>query len=74
LRVEYTGRHMDVPDSVRRLGDRKLRKLAKHLRGITDVHVILSADKHRQTAEVTVHSPHGDLAATQESGDIGVSL
>ena len=74
MRVEYTGRHMDVTDSIRRLGDRKLRKLTKHLRGITDVHVILSADKHRQTAEVTVHSPHGDLAATQESSDIGVSL
>ena len=74
MRIEYTGRHMDVPDSVRRLGDRKLRKLAKHLRGITDVHVILTADKHRHTAEVTVHSPHGDLAATGESSDIGVSL
>jgi ribosome hibernation promoting factor len=65
---------MDVPDKVRRLGDRKLRKLAKHLRGITDVHVILTAAKHRHTAEVTVHSPHGDLAAAQESSDIGVSL
>ena len=74
MRVEYTGRHMDVPDSVRRLGDRKLPKLAKHLRGITDVHVILTADKHRHTAEVTVHSPHGDLAATAVSSDIGVSL
>jgi putative sigma-54 modulation protein len=65
---------MDVPDSVRRLGDRKLRKLAKVLRGITDVRVILTADKHRHTAEVTVHSPHMDLAATEESSDIGVSL
>ena len=74
MRIEYTGRHMDVTDSMRRLGDRKLRKLAKHLRGITDVRIILTADKHRQTAEVTVHSPHGDLAATQESSDIGVSL
>jgi putative sigma-54 modulation protein len=65
---------MDVPDKVRRLGERKLRKLAKFLRGITDVRIILTADKHRYSAEVTVHSPHLDLAATQESSDIGVSL
>jgi len=65
---------MDVRDSVRRLGDRKVRKLAKFLRGITDVRIILTADKHRYSAEVTVHSPHLDLAATQESSDIGVSL
>jgi putative sigma-54 modulation protein len=74
LRIEYTGRHTHVPDSVKRLGDRKVRKLAKHLRGITDVHVILAVDKHRHTAEVTVLSPHGDLAATAESSDIAVSL
>jgi putative sigma-54 modulation protein len=74
MRTEYTGRHMDVTDAIRRLGDRKLRKLAKHLRGITDVHVILSAAKRRYTAEVTVHSPHLDLAATEESSDIAVSL
>jgi putative sigma-54 modulation protein len=74
MRIEYTGRHTEVPASVRRLGDRKLRKLAKVLRGITDVRVILTADKHRHTAEVTVHSPHLDLAATEESSDILVSL
>lgn len=74
MRIEYTGRHTQVPDSVKRLGDRKLRKLAKHLRGITDVHVILTADKRRYSAEVTVHSPHLDLAATEESSDAAVSL
>ena len=74
MRVEYTGRHTAVSDSVRRLGDRKLRKLARHLRGITDVRIILSADKHRHSAEVTVHSPHLDLAATEESDDVAVSL
>src|SRR5258707_1841603 len=74
MRVEYTGRHTQVPDSVRRLGERKLRKLARHLRGITDVRVILTLDKHRHTAEVTVHSPHLDLAATEQSSDATVSL
>jgi len=74
MRVEYTGRHVEVPADVRRLGDRKLRKLAKVLRGITDVHVVLSVDKHRQGAEVVVHSPHVDLAAKEESDDLGVSL
>jgi len=65
---------MDVHDSVRRLGDRKIRKLARILRGITDVHVILTADKRRVQAEVTVHSPHLDLAATEESDDAAVAL
>lgn len=65
---------MDVHDSVRRLGDRKVRKLARILRGITDVHVILTADKRRVSVEVTVHSPHLDLAATEQSDDAAVAL
>ena len=36
--------------------------------------VILTLDKHRHTVEVTVHSPHLDLAATEESGDAAVYL
>jgi putative sigma-54 modulation protein len=73
-RVEYTGRHTEVPAGVRRLGDRKLRKLERVLPGITDVRVILTEDKHRQIVEVTVHSRGLDLVATEESSDFQASL
>jgi putative sigma-54 modulation protein len=74
MRVEYTGRHLEVPDAIRRLGDRKLRKLERVLPGITDARVILSTDRHRQVVEVTVHSRHLDLTATEASGDHALSL
>lgn len=74
MRIEYTGRQTEVPPQLRSLAERKLRKLAKVLRGITSVHVILASDKHRQIAEVSAHSPHLDLTATEETGDFAVSL
>ncbi len=74
MRVEYTGRHIDVPNEIRRLGDRKLRKLARVLPGITDVRVILSTDRHRQVVEVSLHSRHLDLTATEASSDASLSL
>jgi ribosome hibernation promoting factor len=74
MRVEYTGRQTDVPPAIRKLAERKLQKLGKVLRGITDVHVTLAADKHRQIAEVAVHSPNLTLTAVEESGDLGASL
>ena len=74
MRIEYTGRQTEVPPQVRALAERKLRKLAKVLHGINHVHVILTADKHRQTAEVGVHSRHLTLTATEETGDLAVSL
>jgi putative sigma-54 modulation protein len=74
MRIEYTGRQTEVDAELRNLCERKLGKLAKVLHGITDAKVVLSADKHRQIAEVSVHSPHLTLTAADESSDLGASL
>jgi putative sigma-54 modulation protein len=74
MRIEYTGRHAEIPEGVRMLAERKLGKLAKLLPGITDVHIVVASDKHRQIAEVSLHSPGLTLTAARESGDVGASL
>ena len=74
MHIEYTGRQTDVDPSLKALAERKLAKLAKVLPGITHVHVIVAADKHRQIAEISVHSPNLDLAASDEKGDLAGSL
>jgi putative sigma-54 modulation protein len=74
MRIEYTGRQLEVPAPVRALAERKLRKLERILPGITNAHVTLRADRHGQTAEVVVHSRHLDLTATEAGADIGASL
>jgi putative sigma-54 modulation protein len=74
MKIEYTGRQTDVPPAIRKLAERRIDKLSRALRGITRVHVILTADKHRQCAEVSIHSAHLDLSATEVTGDLGVSL
>ena len=74
MQVEYTGRQTEVPDEIKALAERKLKKLARFLRGITHVHVVLTVDKHRHLAEVSVRSPRRRLAAVQEARDLGTSL
>jgi ribosome hibernation promoting factor len=74
MTIEYTGRQTEVPPPIKSLAERKLRKLGRVLRGITHVHVILTVDKHRQIAEVSVHSPHLDLTAAEETTDLAVSV
>jgi putative sigma-54 modulation protein len=65
MKIEFTGRQTDIPDEVRRLAERKLQKVGKLLPAVTRAHVILAADKHRQVAEVSVHSRQLDLAAVE---------
>jgi putative sigma-54 modulation protein len=74
MRIEFTGRHAEIPPEIRRLAERKLQKLARVLPGIIRAHVIVTTDKHRQIAEVSVHSKHLDLTAEEASSDLGASL
>lgn len=76
MQIEFTGRQTDVPPRLRALAERKLLKVSKTLGGITHAHVILTADKHRQIAEVTVQSRRRKLALTaqKQSADLAASL
>jgi putative sigma-54 modulation protein len=74
LKIEFTGRQTEVPAEIRRLAERKIHKLTRVLPGITSAHVTVTADKHRQIAEVSIRSKHLDLTAQDESSDLGASL
>jgi putative sigma-54 modulation protein len=74
MRIEFTGRQTQVPPEIRKLAERKLEKLARVLPRITRAHVTVHADKHRQIAEVSVHSKHLELTAQEASSDLGASL
>jgi putative sigma-54 modulation protein len=74
MKIEFTGRQTGIPDELRRLAERKLQKVGKLLPSVTRAHVILAADKHRQMAEVSVHSRHVDLAAVEVSANPRLSV
>ena len=54
MSVEYTGRQYEISSGVRKQVEHGLAKLRKILGSNFDTHVILSAEKHRQIAEITV--------------------
>jgi putative sigma-54 modulation protein len=72
--VEFTGRQVEIAPRVRAQAERKIAKLARVLPGITHVRVVVSADKHRQRAEVTVHSRNLDLVANEAADDAGAAV
>ncbi len=74
MKIDYTGRQTEITDELRRVAEQKLQKLAKLLPSITRAHVILTADKHRQVAEVSVHSRQLDLSAVEVSTSPRLSL
>jgi len=78
MNVEYTGRQFEVTPAIRKQVQSGLEKIQKIL-GDFDTHVILSAEKHRHIAEITVtvrnHAPIVGLAeATDMIAAIGSAL
>jgi putative sigma-54 modulation protein len=79
MNVEYTGRQYETTPAIRRQIETGIQKIQKLLGSDFDTHVILSAEKHRYIAEITVtvrsHPPIVGLAeALEMSAAIGNAL
>ena len=74
MQISFTGRQMEIPPSLRQYTEKRLRKLSRLLRDGSDVHVILTAEKHRRTAEITLKIRDATLVGVEETADARRSI
>jgi len=74
MRIEYTGRQMEVTPDLREYTEEHLGKLNRVLRDHCDIHVILEAAKHRRIAEITVQWRDRTLVGLEETTDCRSSI
>lgn len=74
MKVDITGRHIDVTEGLRTHAEDKLAKLERFLDGSAEAHVVLFIEKHRHVAEIQVKHKIGTFAGTEETGDLYVSI
>jgi len=72
--VEYTGRQTTVTKKLKLQTEAGLARIVKITGTPGSVHVILSTDKYRQIAEVTVQTKHYKLVARCEATDMEMAL
>lgn len=72
MHIDITGHHLEVTDALRAYVQEKLSKLSRHFDHVIKLHVILGVEKHRQSAEATLHvaGGHGDLFANATCEDM----
>src|SRR5438477_10014285 len=57
MRLELTGRHIEINPALRRLVDRKLARLERILKdAVVSAQVVLTREKHTRRADVTLHA------------------
>lgn len=74
MKIDITGRHIEVTPALRDHAEEKLAKLERLLGGPIEAHVVLSITKHRHIAEIQVKSKTAVLSGTEETGDLYASI
>jgi putative sigma-54 modulation protein len=72
--IEYTGRHTVVTAKLKAQANAGMERIDRVTNRCTSAHVILSEDKHRKIAEVSVQCRGESLVATSESAEMETAL
>ena len=61
MNLNLTGNHLEITPAIRDYVVAKLDRVTRHFDHVIDVNVILSVEKLKQKAEVTIHVPGKDI-------------
>lgn len=74
MHIDYTGRQVEISPDLQSYTETRLKKISRLLGDECGIHVILTAEKHRRTADFTLKFRHHVVVGVEESGDIRDSI
>ena len=74
MQIDYTGRQVTVTRAIRAMTEAGIERIEKILGRLTSAHVVLSATKYRQTAEVTIKTRLIKIIGIAECPNMETSL
>jgi putative sigma-54 modulation protein len=74
MKMTIIGRHIELDDDTKEYAEKKLSKAETFFDQIIEANMILSAEKHRRIAEVTLNAKNATFHATEETENINNSI
>ncbi|MEE9172803.1 MAG: ribosome-associated translation inhibitor RaiA [candidate division NC10 bacterium] len=74
MQISLTGRNLEVTEALRRYAEEKVGRLQKYLEKITSAHIVLSIQKYRQIAEVTLRVRDLTIRGDESTADVYSSI
>ena len=74
MRIDFTGRQLEIPADLRQYTEKHLRKLTRLLGERFHLHVILAAERHRRVTEITLKFRDYTLVGLAETVDARSSV
>jgi putative sigma-54 modulation protein len=74
MNLSVSGHHLEVTPALKSYVQNKLERVTRHFDHVIDAHVILTVEKLKQKAEVTLHVRGKDLHCESEEGDLYAAI
>jgi putative sigma-54 modulation protein len=74
MHILLTGRNLGITPALRRYAEEKVGRLQKYLEHITSAHIVLSVEKYRQIAEVTLRVRDLTIRGEESTADMYSSI
>lgn len=74
MNLNVSGHHLEVTPAIRSYVQSKLERVTRHFDHVIDAHVILTVQKLKQKAEVTLHVRGKELHCSSEEEDLYAAI
>jgi putative sigma-54 modulation protein len=74
MNINITGHHVEVTPALNDYVKDKVDRVIRHFDHVTSVHVVLSVQKLRQKAEITLHVKGKDIFADADDTDLYAAI
>lgn len=74
MKMNFTGKNMDVTDALRDVTEKKIGRLDKYFQKDIEGNITFSAEKNRKIIEVTINLPGTIIRAEESSDDMYASI
>ena len=74
MKLNFTGKNMDITEALKDVTNKKMGKLEKYFQKDIEGDIVFSTEKNRQIIEVTINLPGTILRAEESSDDMYVAI
>ena len=74
MNVQVSGHHVEVTQAIHDYVLSKLERIQRHFDQVIDINVVLSVQKLRQKAEISVHMPGKDIHVASDDEDLYAAI
>jgi len=74
MNVQVSGHHVEVTQAIRDYVLSKLERIQRHFDQVIEINVILSVQKLKQKAEISVHMPGKDIHVESDDEDLYAAI